>query len=312
VIIKRNSARQWTRSKRSKTNVDKIATLIECRLCTNTGIEFRLLNRLTATTIDKVSNEPGISFQFGQTGDQTEQYGVVTVTGAGSKMTAVNSIRVGKEWGGAAGTTIASTLTIEDGGLVMVPALLYGMTSTGKGYVRMGSGGILAILGTKTLSEMATVGSGSGAFEYNPSGDGTSWVTLNTTNATLGTDYTLTTYSEETFISGMDVNGYTVLTMAGGSTPAPFAITEIDYAPDADPNPTVTLTWRSRPNTLYRVMRSTDLSDWSNELVDSIGSEQDENTEDGAHITFSFDLVDEGLDSETDLYFRIEEQAQPQ
>jgi hypothetical protein len=97
-----------------------------------------------------------------------------------------------------------------------------------------------------------------------------------------------------------------------GGPAAPFAITEIDYAPDADPNPTVTLTWRSRPNTLYRVMRSTDLSDWTNELVDSIGSEQDENTEDGAHITFSFDLVDEGLDSETDLFFRVEEQPPPQ
>ena len=55
-------------------------------------------------------------------------------------------------------------------------------------------------------------------------------------------------------------------------------------------------------------MRSTDLSDWSNELVDSIGSKEDENIEDGNHITYSFDLVDEGLDSETDLFFRIEEQ----
>jgi hypothetical protein len=117
------------------------------------------------------------------------------------------------------------------------------------------------------------------------------------------------TYSETVSGAG-DLHIRGVMVTAGPSSSQPFAITEIDYAPDADPNPTVTLTWRSRPNTLYRVMRSTDLSDWSNELVDSIGSEQDENTEDGAHITLSFDLVDEGLDSETDLYFRIEEQAQ--
>jgi sulfatase modifying factor 1 len=115
------------------------------------------------------------------------------------------------------------------------------------------------------------------------------------------------TYERDPYFSDSNPEaGFRVVLVEPGSA-GPFAITAIDYDPDAD---TVTLTWRSRSNTLYRVMRSTDLSDWSNELVDSIGSEQDENTEDGAHITFSFDLVEEGLDSETDLFFRIEEQAQ--
>ena len=88
-----------------------------------------------------------------------------------------------------------------------------------------------------------------------------------------------------------------------GSVPAaPFAITEIDYDPDAD-----TVTWRSRPNTTYGAFSSFDLSDWSNELADSLGINEDENPNDGNHITVTFPLSD-GLEDATDLFLRIQEE----
>ena len=97
--------------------------------------------------------------------------------------------------------------------------------------------------------------------------------------------------------------------IGSGTTPAAdlFAITEIDYAPDADPNPTMTLTWRSRPNTTYGAFSSLDLSDWSNELADSLGINEDENPNDGNHITVTFPL-ENGLEDTTDLFLRIEEE----
>jgi hypothetical protein len=84
----------------------------------------------------------------------------------------------------------------------------------------------------------------------------------------------------------------------------PFAITAIDYDPDAD---TVTLTWRSRPGKTYGAFSTLDLSDWSNELADSLGINEDENPDDGNHITVTFPLSD-GLEDATDLFLRIQEE----
>jgi len=88
---------------------------------------------------------------------------------------------------------------------------------------------------------------------------------------------------------------------------APFAITEIQYAPDADPNPTVTLTWTSQPGTTYSAFSTLDLSDWSNELADSLGAAEDENPDDGNHIIVTFSL-ENGLEDATDLFLRIQEE----
>jgi hypothetical protein len=85
-----------------------------------------------------------------------------------------------------------------------------------------------------------------------------------------------------------------------------FAITEIQYAPDADP-PTVTLTWTSLPGATYGAFSSLDLSDWSNELADSLGAADDEIPDDGNHITVTFKL-DNGLEDEPDLFLRIQEE----
>ena len=138
-----------------------------------------------------------------------------TVTGTGSKLT----ITAGKMRVGRKNNTVnsnVSLLTIADGGLVMSDEILIGAESTGVGYVRMGPGGILAILGTKTLAQMTTLGAGAGELQY---WTGSAWDDIN--NPTGTPDYTLTTYSTETFISGVDVDGYTVLTMAGGTPAAP-------------------------------------------------------------------------------------------
>ena len=91
---------------------------------------------------------------------------------------------------------------------------------------------------------------------------------------------------------------------AGPSSSQPFAITEIDYDPDAD---TVTLTWRSRPGTTYSAFSTIDLSDWSNELADSFGAADDEIPDDGNHITVTFKL-ENGLEDATDLFLRIQEE----
>ena len=88
---------------------------------------------------------------------------------------------------------------------------------------------------------------------------------------------------------------------------APFAITEIQYAPDAEPDPTVTLTWRSRPGTTYGAFSSLDLSDWSNELADSLGPDTEGIIVDGDLLTMTFPL-DNGLENATDLFFRIQEE----
>ncbi len=86
----------------------------------------------------------------------------------------------------------------------------------------------------------------------------------------------------------------------------PFAITEIDYAPDADPNPTVTLTWRKTGASSYIARISGNLSDWGVDLDDSITPDRDETPGDADHITVTFPLKD-GLENEADLFFRIEE-----
>ena len=90
-------------------------------------------------------------------------------------------------------------------------------------------------------------------------------------------------------------------------TSNPFAITSIEYHPDAEPDPTVTLTWRSRPGTTYKAFSSLDLIDWSNELADSLGPETEGIIVDGELLTMTFPLTD-GLENDPDVFFRIQEE----
>ena len=69
----------------------------------------------------------------------------------------------------------------------------------------------------------------------------------------------------------------------------------------------MTLTWRSRPGTLYKAFSSPDLSDWSNELADSLGPATGGIIVDGNLLTMSFPLTGQDA-AATDLFFRIQEQ----
>jgi hypothetical protein len=86
----------------------------------------------------------------------------------------------------------------------------------------------------------------------------------------------------------------------------PFAITEIEYDAVAQPDPTVTLTWRKTGAAIYIAWLSYDMSDWGEDLDDSISPEDDERPEDTEHITMSFLLKGDRADA-ADLFFRIEE-----
>ena len=85
----------------------------------------------------------------------------------------------------------------------------------------------------------------------------------------------------------------------------PIAITDFDYAPATG---SVTLTWNSLPTSSYRVVGSTGLIDWNHQFGIGIGVAQDQNPNDGDHITFSFNLTNFLLQNEPRLFFRVEEE----
>jgi len=147
--------------------------------------------------------------------------GTALVTGVNSKLITATLLQFGQQTSG-----IGSILTVEDSGLVQTPAIKFGFDPSG-GYLHMGAGGVLAVLGDKTGLTQAqqfshgglfTIqGAGSfGEIRYNPSGDDVTWV--NMTGATEGTDYDLTYHSSSFIVNGQELNGYTVLTM-------PYAVT---------------------------------------------------------------------------------------
>ena len=88
--------------------------------------------------------------------------------------------------------------------------------------------------------------------------------------------------------------------------PIPFAITEIEYDPDAVDGPTVTLTWRNSGAATYIAWLSRDLIDWDEDLDDSVTAEDDDRPADAEHITVTFPLEGDRADAE-ELFFRIEE-----
>ena len=87
--------------------------------------------------------------------------------------------------------------------------------------------------------------------------------------------------------------------------PIHFAITDFNYTPGTG---AVTLTWNSRPTSSYRVVGSTGLTNWNHQFGIGIGVAQDQNPNDGDHITFSFNLTNFLLQNEPRLFFRVEEE----
>ena len=145
-----------------------------------------------------------MALQFGNQGGGVVQ---AVVTGAGSIAKTLALVQVSRNESGG-------TLTIDDGGLVMAEGVTLSDEGTNGGsgsFLRMGLGGILAIEGTGK-SATGDFWAGTGVMQYNPSGDGTTWVDI--TAATAGVDYTIDDGSG-------DLAGYSVLTMAGGTPPVP-------------------------------------------------------------------------------------------
>jgi len=155
-----------------------------------------------------------------QVGNQGGGVGHMTVTGTGSKVTTLELVQVGRNESNC-------TLTIEDGGMVMAEMVVLSRDSGTNNLLRMGRGGILAIEGTgKTTTGQFWTTNGTGEMQYNPSGDGTTW--LNITGATGGgVDYTLADGTD-------DLAGYSVLTMAEPATDVPGDADSSGFVDDDD------------------------------------------------------------------------------
>ena len=92
------------------------------------------------------------------------------------------------------------------------------------------------------------------------------------------------------------------------AAPVPFVITEIEYDADAEPSPTVTLTWRNSGAASYIAKYSLDMTGWGADMGDGLTAVDDERPEDTDHITMTFPLTDSGLEGEGDVFFRVEEE----
>ena len=119
--------------------------------------------------------------------------------------------------------TDTAILSLVDGGLAKTTKLQFAEDGGSGGYVQMGIGGVLAVLGDKTTNPFLP----KGLFSLNTAIDaynglyrfgeiryhnGTSWVNMNGA-AVENTDFTIEYVTTSTIINGQDVNGYTVLTM---------------------------------------------------------------------------------------------------
>jgi hypothetical protein len=87
----------------------------------------------------------------------------------------------------------------------------------------------------------------------------------------------------------------------GASPPAGLAITDITYI-DSNETNEVALTWNSKARATYIVRYSTNLVNWDTDLEDGITGD------DGSATTRTFNLSEFGLEGETKLFFRVEEE----
>jgi hypothetical protein len=78
---------------------------------------------------------------------------------------------------------------------------------------------------------------------------------------------------------------------------SPLTITGVSYSPG---DKMATLTWTSSPGEIFTIKYSNDMTNWDNELEDSI------NADPGAKTTGTFDVT--GLEAEGNLFFRVEKQ----
>ena len=104
------------------------------------------------------------------------------------------------------------------------------------------------------------------------------------------------TFSDATELTGIRLNAFVI------GADSSFAITDLAYDSDAH---TVALTWQAQSDTTYIARYSTDLLTWRAAHEGDITSADDEILDDGDRITATLPLTD-GLENETDLFFRVE------
>ncbi len=86
--------------------------------------------------------------------------------------------------------------------------------------------------------------------------------------------------------------------------PVPMRITDFQYIPSTNE---IRLTWTANAFDSYSALFSTDLISFDGDIGDSITlADDDEDPNDGDHLTKTFDLGIFGLQFETDLFFRVE------
>jgi hypothetical protein len=96
--------------------------------------------------------------------------------------------------------------------------------------------------------------------------------------------------------------GTTFGDVTNGAPPAAgLAITDITYI-GTEESSEVALTWNSKSRAVYIVKYSTNLVGWDTDLEDGITGD------DGSSTTRTFDLTEFGLENETKLFFRVEEE----
>ena len=221
----------------------------------------------------------GGQLHIGQTG-----LGTALVTGANSKLTTATTLYLGQQ---ASGTGI---LTVEDSGLVQASGIQFGWDPNPNAqYIHMGVGGVLAVLGDKTLGTPFVAGAGNlftiqgtGSFGEIQYLNGATWENMTGASAAL---YDLTYYaSGGPTVNGQDLTGYTVLTMLGGTTPAAAPeITSITVAGGI-----ATIIMKGEASTTYVCKSSTTLSGFSAATTDP-----ETLTTDGAgNATFTVDAAD--------------------
>ena len=226
-------------------------------------------------TIDGGSD---VTSTFTKVGNVEGDTGAVTVTGAGSLWHAEEVLWVGK-----LPVTGLCTLDIADGGMVKADRTLGPLGPTdvacgGDGWIRMQSGGQLAIKGAASNILAAGGPSTTSGFLGSVEGpnhvqywDGSAWTNMWTEsywdgsmtvpgviNATLGVDYTL-----EAGTVGEGLVGYAVLTVlapgpSAGAPGAPAAITSIARA-----GTTATIDMTGVNGTTYTCDSSPNLVDWT-------------------------------------------------
>ena len=146
-----------------------------------------------------------VSNTSGTIGNSSGSTGAVTVRGANSTWTNSNDLHVGYFGDG--------TLSIYDGGLVSVAGgLTIAWYGGGDSFINMGSGGMLALFGEAdaSLGDFLGLIGGTDAIRY---WNESIWGWADITGATPGDDYSLS------YLSGGDLDGYTVLTV---NTPVPI------------------------------------------------------------------------------------------